>query len=272
MPGRRVLRESRRGEPRQEAGDQAEPLNRQRVGAKLRMRCKKTAELVKRRVAEPSQGDVWRKFAWLGRQTNADQRLLDLVPQSDQLGRAINPYPKAPRFVTAAENTGPGKLQRKAARSQSSQGLVDIGREILGDLADEAQGQVEITGNMDVPNFASAELAFSYASNPADSWFTIQTFPQPVQNLTLAIWDTTSLTDGDYILHLRVILQDGSSQDVVVSDIKVRNDSPPLIETSTTLESTGSIINPLSTPTIQVDTPLPSFPSSTPLPVIPTPT
>ena len=45
---------------------------------------------------------------------------------------------------------------------------------------DILRGQVEIVGNMDVPNFASAELAFSYASNPADSWFTIQTFSQPV--------------------------------------------------------------------------------------------
>ena len=91
---------------------------------------------------------------------------------------------------------------------------------------DILRGQVEIVGNMDVPNFASAELAFSYASNPADSWFTIQTFPQPVTDPTLAVWDTTTLTDGDYVLHLRVFLQDGSTQDVVVSDLKIRNDVP----------------------------------------------
>ncbi len=75
---------------------------------------------------------------------------------------------------------------------------------------DTLRGQVDIVGNMNVPNFASAELAFSYASNPADSWFTIQTFPQPVINPTLAVWDTTTVTDGDYVLHLRVFLQDGS--------------------------------------------------------------
>ena len=143
---------------------------------------------------------------------------------------------------------------------------ISITSPISGDVI---RGQVPITGNMDVPNFASAELAFSYASHPADSWFTIQTFPQSVKDSTLATWDTTALTDGDYILHLRVILQDGSSQDVVASDMKVRNDSPPLTETPTATESASSVVNPLYTPTVQPDTPLPSFPSSTPLPINP---
>ena len=76
-----------------------------------------------------------------------------------------------------------------------------------------------------------------YASNPADSWFTIQTFPQPVTNPTLAVWDTTTVTDGDYVLHLRVFLQDGSTQDVVVSDLKIRNDVPIATVTPTATES-----------------------------------
>jgi hypothetical protein len=141
---------------------------------------------------------------------------------------------------------------------------------------DVLRGQVEIVGNMDVPNFASAELAFSYASNPTDrfAWFTIQTFPQPVsaERPTLAVWDTTTLTDGDYILHLRVFLQDGSSQDVVVSDLKIRNDSPLPTASPTATESFGfTTIDPLpvSSPTIQPATALPTFPSPTPLPVNP---
>jgi hypothetical protein len=135
---------------------------------------------------------------------------------------------------------------------------------------DILRGQVEIVGNMDVPNFASAELAFSYVSNPADSWFTIQTFPQPVQNNpTFAVWDTTTLTDGDYILHLRVFLQDGSTQDVVVSDLKIRNDTPPPTALPTTTESSGFItINPTAT-LPPAATALPSFPSPTPLPANP---
>ncbi len=91
---------------------------------------------------------------------------------------------------------------------------------------DTLRGQVEIFGVMDVPNFASAELAFSYASDPAASWFTIQTFLQPVTNSSIAIWDTTTVTDGDYTLHLRVFLQDGTSQDAAITDLKIRNDVP----------------------------------------------
>ncbi len=124
---------------------------------------------------------------------------------------------------------------------------------------DVLRGQVEIIGNMNVPNFASAELAFSHsASDPADSWFTIQTFPQPVQNPTLAIWDTTSLTDGDYTLRLRVILQDGTSQDVVVSDLKIRNDVPLPTETPTETLTPQSA-NPLPTLTVQPVTATPDI-------------
>jgi hypothetical protein len=139
---------------------------------------------------------------------------------------------------------------------------------------DTLRGQVNIVGNMNVPNFSSAELAFSYASIPADrfAWFTIQTFSQPMQDPTLAVWDTTSLTDGDYILHLRVFLQDGSSQDIVVSDLKIRNDTPLPTASATATEAFGfTTINPLAvaSPTLQPATALPIFPSPTPLPINP---
>src|SRR5438552_3695577 len=119
-----------------EARDQAKTLDRQRVGAELRMRREIAGELVERRLMEPRQGDVRREFARLRRQPNANQRLLDLVAQRNQLGAALDPYPEAARLVTTAENAGPGKLQRKAAGSQSSQRFVDIGCDILSCLAD----------------------------------------------------------------------------------------------------------------------------------------
>src|SRR6266850_2570796 len=129
-----------------EARDQTKAFDRQRVGAELGMRGEIAGELVERRLMEPRQGDVWREFAGLRRQSDANQRLLDLVAQRDQLGAALDPYPKAARFVAAPKNAGPGELQSEAARSQSSQRLVDIGRDVLGGIADETQGQVEITG------------------------------------------------------------------------------------------------------------------------------
>src|SRR5689334_21458541 len=85
------------------------------------------------------------------------------------------------------------------------------------------RGQVTVTGKIDVPSFASAQLEFAYASNPTGTWFLIQAFSQPVGDSTLAVWDTTTITDGDYSLRLRVNLEDGTSQEVTVP-IKVGND------------------------------------------------
>ena len=102
------------------------------------------------------------------------------------------------------------------------------------------RGQVQIQGQMDTPNFASAELAFTFdasASDPAASWFPIQTFPQPIQNPIIATWDTTAVTDGEYALRLRIFLQDGTSQDVVVNNLKIRNNEPLPTPTVTPTEA-----------------------------------
>src|SRR6185369_13237086 len=88
------------------------------------------------------------------------------------------------------------------------------------------RGQVTITGKVDVPSFVSAQLDFAYASNPTNTWFTIQTFSQPITDSTLATWDTTSITDGDYILRLHVSFQDNTSQEVTVP-VKIGNDFVP---------------------------------------------
>jgi hypothetical protein len=109
------------------------------------------------------------------------------------------------------------------------------------------QGKVDVIGTTDVPNFASAELAFSYASDSPGNWFTIQALSQPVLNSTLATWDTSFISDGDYKLRLRVTLQDDSFQDVIVTDLRIRNYTPntptpvvqvPITETPTTLPFT----------------------------------
>ena len=132
------------------------------------------------------------------------------------------------------------------------------------------RGQVEITGNLDLPNFSSAELAFGYsASDPADrsAWFIIQTFPQPVKGSAIAVWDTSALTDGDYTLRLRVFFQDGTSQDILISDLKVRNDVPlPTATPTATQTATPLITTPLPTSTRLPDATTLTFPSPMPLP------
>ena len=140
------------------------------------------------------------------------------------------------------------------------------------------RGQVQIQGLMDIPNFASAELAFTFdasASDPAASWFPIQTFPQPIQNPTLATWDTTAVTDGEYALRLRIFLLDGTSQDVIVNTLKIRNNEPLPTPTITPteavfefqpLDQTPGVSNERNTPTPVVlystATPLPANPAS----------
>lgn len=137
------------------------------------------------------------------------------------------------------------------------------------------RGLVEIQGGMDIPNFASAELAFTFnetASDPAASWFVIQTFPQPITNPVLAAWDTTAVTDGDYALRLRVFLQDGSFQEAVIPNLKVRNDEPLPTPTPTSTEAVFNFQPLNETPGVSAQAtsiPVITYPTSTPLPANP---
>jgi len=137
------------------------------------------------------------------------------------------------------------------------------------------RGMVEIQGRMEAPNFTSAELAFTYsnsASDPAAAWFTLQTFSQPTAGPVLTAWDTTTVTDGDYALRLRVNFQDGTFQDILITDLKIRNDLP--LPTNTPTET------PTVTPTLPSFSQFnatfapPSSPqeTSTPIKTFPTPT
>ena len=118
---------------------------------------------------------------------------------------------------------------------------------------DVLQGVVAITGSTDIDGFASAEISFTYTDDPTGTWFLIGKQDQPAFNEPLATWDTTVITDGNYVLRLRVFLTDGSTRNAVVSDLRVRNYSP--IET------------PTSVPLAPEATPLPTVtPTSTPLP------
>ena len=88
------------------------------------------------------------------------------------------------------------------------------------------QGHVAVAGTFDPAVFSSAELSFGYASDPTETWFSLQLLNQPPADATLATWDTTTLTDGDYRLRLRVFAPDGSYQDFLVNDLHVRNALP----------------------------------------------
>jgi len=124
---------------------------------------------------------------------------------------------------------------------------------------DALRGQVTISGTTDVSGFLSAQLDFEYASDSSGTWFGIQTFSQPATDSALAVWDTTAITDGDYILRLRVNLADGTFQEVTIP-VKLQNDV--LIPTQTPV--------PASTPnTVEVQVPTPFLLASAPTPTAP---
>ncbi len=119
-----------------------------------------------------------------------------------------------------------------------------------------------IRGSSSVTGFQSSEVDFTYTGDPTGTWFLISQSSQPVDSGTLATWDTTTITDGNYNLRLRIILNDGSNMDVIISNLRVRNYTP--VETPT---PAPTVIEPTLTPTDTI-TPTP-FPSPTPLPVNP---
>lgn len=117
------------------------------------------------------------------------------------------------------------------------------------------QGPVAIVGTTDIPNFASAELDFSYITDETNTKFPIQIMTEPIQNNLLATWDTTTISDGDYLLSLRVFLTDGTFQDVSTK-VQIRNYSalPTPMPTVTPTElaiqiPTAILVVPSATPT-----------------------
>lgn len=125
------------------------------------------------------------------------------------------------------------------------------------------RGEINIIGSTDTPNFISAQLDFSYASDQTGTWFPLQALSQPVFDSPLYTWDTASITDGDYILRLRVFTADGTVQEVTVP-IKIQNDAVP----TPTLAPTATVeaLNPqIPTPFLLAASPTPTdVPQPTP--------
>lgn len=135
---------------------------------------------------------------------------------------------------------------------------------------DAVRGLVNIIGSTDAPNFVSAQLDFSYASNPTGTWFPLQALSQPVFDSPLYTWDTTAISDGDYVLRLRVFIADGTVQEVTVP-ISIRNDAgpTPTLEATSTPESVTVLI---PTPFLLAASPTPTDvprPTPSPLPTNP---
>jgi hypothetical protein len=128
-------------------------------------------------------------------------------------------------------------------------------------------GLVNVMGTSAADGFASAELSFAYASDSTSTWFLIYQTASPVTDGLLAAWGTSLVTDGDYHLRLRVILQDGSILESLVTGL--RNQLPTETPTPTVTPEPTATTEFIPPPTSIPPTPQPA-PTSTRLPT-PTP-
>lgn len=92
------------------------------------------------------------------------------------------------------------------------------------------QGVVEITGSTALDGFQEAEIEFGYQEDPSNTWFLIAQSKKPVEEGSLAQWDTSTISDGVYRLRVVVRFSDGSQSEKVVENLRVRNYLP--IETA----------------------------------------
>jgi len=114
-------------------------------------------------------------------------------------------------------------------------GFADITRPVSGEAV---RGIVTLEGTANHPAFDHFDLAFGYDPDPTDTWFPIVDSDQSkVVEGRLAVWDTSSVSDGVYRLRLRVWPAEGEPLIAVVGGVRVRNQ--------------GSIETPTPGPTVQ---------------------
>jgi hypothetical protein len=88
-------------------------------------------------------------------------------------------------------------------------------------------GLVPIAGSATHPEFRRYEVAFAYSPNPTDTWFVIGgPATTPVANDVLVRWDTGQISDGLYILRLRVFYGNDTFLETFVPNIRVQNATP----------------------------------------------
>ncbi|MFP4322339.1 MAG: hypothetical protein ACLFTK_07790 [Anaerolineales bacterium] len=128
-------------------------------------------------------------------------------------------------------------------------------------------GLVEIRGTATHPTrFGGYVLEWSNAQNP-DVWLPIQ---QPVtQQVTdglLGQWDTVgaNIPDGTYQIRLRMFLEDDTTQDVVVSGLRVQNSPPTQIPTPNTFLQASPTPAALAPGAAQPTSPIQQPPTTTP--------
>jgi hypothetical protein len=128
---------------------------------------------------------------------------------------------------------------------------------------DVLQGMVNITGSTNVEDLDYSTISFAYEGSESGTWFEIHESREGVQNGTLAIWDTTTISDGTYSLRLEVFLKNGEHKEDIVSGLKIRNYTP--IETNTPRVSVEGVQSTEEILATEELTPIQRMPSALPI-------
>ena len=102
------------------------------------------------------------------------------------------------------------------------------------------QGKVDVRGYIKSTNFAGYDLDFSHSPSPDAGWFNITTSDKNPTDGLLGVWDTSSISDGNYRLRLTVHYKDVTKAEIFVEEIRVRNYTP--VETNT--PAPGNLASP----------------------------
>lgn len=133
---------------------------------------------------------------------------------------------------------------------------------------DVLQGVIAIEGTTAVIGFESAEISFAYEDESGDAWFLLNQSRKPVTNGPIAEWDTTTIADGTYKIKVVVKLDDGKTEETLITGLRVRNYTQ--VEASPTPEDGQSESLPTAFSSFgSTPTPEPSYPTPTPFPVNP---
>ncbi len=124
------------------------------------------------------------------------------------------------------------------------------------------QGRIPIRLTGRLETVRSVALWFAYAQDP-ETWFPLaQRRGLPADGL-LAVWDTSTLTDGDYLLRVTYTTQTGQHHTVEIQ-VRVRNYTP--IETATPSPTPAQASGSPGVGVTPSPTATPQPPTATPLP------
>jgi hypothetical protein len=201
--------------------------------------------------------------------------LILIATQATLAKRMKQRLPKTIALLVVA--AGLSLLVVRTIRAQTGNGIYEPAD------GDTVSGVVVLRGTAIHPQFLRYELAFLQPARPGSDWIVFAQGDQPVQDETLAVWDTTVgqpaspiFPDGLYRLRLRVVRTDYNYDEYFANNILIANvtatPSPTGTLTTTlpvpaTLPSAGELeaTRQANSGTLPTLTP---FPTPSPLPTV----